>query len=223
MDRAIILAGGFGTRLQSVVSDRPKALADVSGKPFIEHQLEWLIVQGITKVTLALHHMSEQLQAFVNNWSNDKIIIDTVIENEPLGTGGAVTNVIQQKNIKGKVLVLNGDTLFNFSLKPVLKYIQNRKEPILLVASKLSDISRFGTITVWSGYVTSFSQSTGIHEAGMVNVGAYLIDSKLFITKKIEPFSLEYDLFPEMATNREIIVYTLDDSESFIDIGTPDS
>ena len=101
--------------------------------------------------------------------------------------------------------------------------MQNKKEPILLIASKFTDASRFGTITVDNGYVTSFLQSTGIHSAGVVNSGAYLIDSIFFRTKKIKQFSLEYDLFPEMVTNKNIIAYTVDKLESFFDIGTPDS
>ena len=223
MDRAIILAGGFGTRLQPAVSDRPKALAEVSGKPFIEHQLEWLISQGITNVTLAVHHMAEQLQDFADRYSKSNIIIDAVYENEPLGTGGAVTNVIQQKSFKGNVLVINGDTLFRFSLKPVIKYWNDRKSSIILIASKLQDVSRFGKIIIEDSYVRSFEQATGRHQPGIVNSGAYLIDCSVFSNKRIEPFSLEHDLFPELAKNRQLLAYVLDDSESFFDIGTPES
>ena len=110
--KGIILAGGFGTRLQSVVSDKPKSLAEVSGRPFIEYQLEWLMQQGIRDVTLAVHHMASQLQTFTEQWSNEKLRLHTVYEQDPLGTGGALVNVIQQRKMIGKVLVINGDTLF---------------------------------------------------------------------------------------------------------------
>ena len=198
-------------------------MAEVGGKPFIEYQLEWLIAQGITKVTLALHHMAAQLQEFVEQWENNKIEIDTVYESEPLGTGGAVTNVIQQKNIVGKVLVINGDTLFKFSLQPALNLIQDRNEIIILIASKLDNVARFGTINIEDRYVISFQQPTGKKKAGIVNSGAYLIDSALFSKKKVEAFSLEYDLFPKLAKNRQLLAYTTEELESFIDIGTPDS
>jgi D-glycero-alpha-D-manno-heptose 1-phosphate guanylyltransferase len=222
MDNAIILAGGFGTRLRSVVSDRPKALAEVSGKPFIEYQLEWLLKQGVKQVTIATHYMADQLQEFVNQWQEKGLVLDTVYEDEPLGTGGAVANVINKKEIIGKVLVINGDTLFNFSLKPVIKYMKNRKESVVLVASRLSDVHRFGTIIVENGYVKSFQQATGKHEAGIVNGGAYIVESDLF-REKIEPFSLEYDLFPLLTSNMQLLAYLVDKSEGFIDIGTPES
>jgi len=223
MDRAIILAGGFGTRLQTVVSDRPKALALVSGKPFIEYQLEWLLNQGITQVTLAVHYMADQLQEFVEQWPSDKIKIDMVYEEEPLGTGGAVTNVIQQKNMTGKVLVINGDTLFNFSLQSAIISMKKRDKPVILLASKLDNVSRFGTIKLQDDYVLSFNQATGVDEEGIVNSGAYLMDSTLFSNKKIETFSLEYDLFPKLVKERKLIAYTVNDSEGFFDIGTPES
>ena len=223
MDSAIILAGGFGTRLKSVVPDRPKILAEVLGRPFIEYQLEWLMGQGIKKVTLAVYHMADQIQEFVEKWSNQKLVIDIIYEDNPLGTGGAVANVIQKKNIVGKVLVINGDTLFYFSIKPVLKYMHNKKEPVLLIASKLDNVSRFGTIIVEDGYVKYFQQATGRCESGIVNVGAYLIDSAIFIENKINPFSLEYNLFPKLAINMQLLAYIVKTSEGFFDIGTPSS
>ena len=88
LTEAIILAGGFGTRLQSVVSDRPKALAEVSGRPFIEYQLEWLMQQGIRNVTLAVHYMAEQLQVFTEQWDNKKINLDKVNKNQIFFTDG---------------------------------------------------------------------------------------------------------------------------------------
>jgi D-glycero-alpha-D-manno-heptose 1-phosphate guanylyltransferase len=221
--QAIILAGGFGTRLQSVVSDRPKALAEVLGRPFIEYQLEWLMQQGITDVTLAVHYLADQLQAFIEQWPNKNLRLSSVYEGEPLGTGGAVVNVIQQKNMIGKVLVVNGDTLFKFSLKPASELMQKTIEPAMLIASELNDVSRFGTIKVENDYVKSFQQATGRHEPGMVNGGAYLMESSLFVDKEIKPFSLEYDFFPELVKQRHLLAYVVDQSEGFFDIGTPAS
>ena len=223
LTEAVILAGGFGTRLKSVVSDRPKALAELSGRPFIEFQLEWLIQQGITNVTIAVHHMAEQLQAFVEQWDNKKINLSTVYEHEPLGTGGALVNVIREKEIKGNVLVINGDTLFKFSLAPVMKFLQPMIEPALMIASMQEDVSRFGTITVDNGYVRSFRQATGQHKPGLVNGGAYLMDSDLFNTTPIKPFSLEHDCFPSLVSQNKLLVYVVDESGGFYDIGTPEA
>jgi|SaaInlLV_10m_DNA_3_1039740.scaffolds.fasta_scaffold18581_1 D-glycero-alpha-D-manno-heptose 1-phosphate guanylyltransferase len=221
--KGIILAGGFGTRLQSVVSDKPKSLAEVSGRPFIEYQLEWLMQQGIRDVTLAVHHMASQLQTFTEQWSNEKLRLHTVYEQDPLGTGGALVNVIQQRKMIGKVLVINGDTLFKFSLKPAVELSQSNVEPVILIASEIQDVSRFGTITMKDIYVNSFHQATGEHKSGIVNSGAYIVDSDFFMKKEIHPFSLEHDLFPKLAYKRKLLAYVVDSTEGFFDIGTPDS
>jgi len=220
---ALILAGGFATRLKSVVPDQPKALADVLGRPFIVYQLEWLIEQGITHVTLAVHHLADQLQSFTNNWSDERLVIDCVYEDEPLGTGGAIANVILKKKITGKILVINGDTLFQFSLKKAL-FLTNKKSGLaLLFASEKKDVSRFGSIKVDGNYAISFLQATEVHKPGLVNGGAYLMDTSLFKDKKIVPFSLEYDFFPSLILKKKLMVYILEKKESFFDIGTPES
>jgi D-glycero-alpha-D-manno-heptose 1-phosphate guanylyltransferase len=223
ISQAVILAGGFGTRLRSVVSDRPKSLAEVSGKPFIEYQLDWLMKQGITDVTLATHHMGDQIKSFVEHWSNDSLNVDYVHEEEPLGTGGAVANAVKQKKLHGKILVINGDTLFRFSLAPVMRFLQPMIEPALMIASIQEDVSRFGTITVDNNYVRSFRQATGQHKPGLVNGGAYLMDCDSFVTTTIKPFSLEHDYFPRLVSKNKLLVYVVDESEGFYDIGTPDA
>ena len=100
--------------------------------------------------------------------------------------------------------------------------MKNRSEPVMLIASRLDNVARFGTIKIECDHVISFQQATGKEESGVVNGGLYLIDSSLF-SKKKEPFSLEYDLFPKLVKNRQLIAYITKESESFIDIGTPDS
>jgi D-glycero-alpha-D-manno-heptose 1-phosphate guanylyltransferase len=223
LTEAVILAGGFGTRLKSIVSDRPKALAELSGRPFIEFQLEWLIQQGITNVTIAVHHMAEQLQAFVEQWDNKKINLSTVYEHEPLGTGGALVNVIREKEIRGNVLVINGDTLFKFDIEPAQNLFENNLSKVVLVGSEVQDASRFGTMKIQNSFVCSFHQATGIVESGIVSSGAYIMHSSLLMDKELKPFSLEYDFFPELAIERKLMTYVVDSSKGFFDIGTPDS
>ena len=220
---AIILAGGFGTRLQSVVSDRPKALVEVSGRPFIEYQLEWLMQQGIRNVTLAVHYMAEQLQVFTEQWDNKNINLSVVYEQKPLGTGGALVNVIRQKKITGNVLVINGDTLFKFEIEPAQNLFENNIGTVVLIASEMRDASRFGTITIKNSFVCSFQQATGKIKSGIVSSGAYIMDSSLFMDKELKPFSLEYDLFPELANKRKLLAYVVDPDKGFLDMGTPDS
>ena len=223
MPHTLVLAGGFGTRLRPLVSDRPKILADISGKPFIEYQLDWLIEQGVTHVTLAVHYLADQIIRFVDQWSDNRLILNYIYEEEPLGTGGAVVNFIHKSTIDEKLLVINGDTLFQFSLSPAISFMRNKSKPALLIAAQQEDVARFGTITIQDNFVKSFNQATGMHHSGLVNGGVYLMDSSIFLDRKISKFSLENDLFPNLASEDELLAYVVDESEGFFDIGTPDA
>jgi D-glycero-alpha-D-manno-heptose 1-phosphate guanylyltransferase len=223
ISQAIILAGGFGTRLQSRVSDRPKALAEIKGKAFLDFQLEWLMDQGISKVYLATHFMAEQLEEFVSNWKNPQLEIVCVYETTPLGTGGAVHNVIQQQNLKGHVLVLNGDTFFKFQFNNVESTFNNHRPKALLVAGHQEDVARFGTLHIENGFVKSFFQASGKHEPGLVNCGAYILSTGLFDQQELAPQSLEHDLFPSLSQANDLMAHIIQDKLAFFDIGTPES
>lgn len=223
MPHAIILAGGFGTRLQSRVSDRPKALAEVAGKPFLQYQLDWLIKQGVTDVSLATHYMADQLEEFVADWNDERLRICCVREQRPLGTGGAVANVIAEQSLGKKVLVLNGDTVFRFSLNAALDVFEMYQTPAMLVAQWRNDVSRYGEVIIENGYVKSFDQASGINRPGTVNGGAYLLNSNLFTAKEVKPLSLEKEIFPVLAAQGELCAYVVSEDEGFFDIGTPES
>ena len=223
MIQAIILAGGFGTRLHSRVVDLPKALAPVRGKPFLVYQLEWLKSQGISKVALAVHHLAEHLKAFVEAWTDTDLELECVYESEPLGTGGAVANVVQQLKLNGNILVMNGDTEFRFSLRPAISRAEEGKCDAMLIAAYHNDVSRYGAITVLDGRVHSFHQAMGIHESGIVNGGMYLFNAELFGRQPLHAFSLEYDLFPKLVKQERLHAYVVTAQESFFDIGTPDA
>ncbi|MDA2909513.1 sugar phosphate nucleotidyltransferase [Nitrospiraceae bacterium AH_259_D15_M11_P09] len=220
---AVILAGGFGTRLQSSVPDCPKSLAPVVGRPFLAYQLDWLRSQGISTVTLAIHYLAEQVVAFVSEWKSPNLALDYVREEIPLGTGGAVMNVVQEKGLDGDLLVLNGDTQYRFSLMPVLERYRSFDESALLIAAHVEDVARFGTLTIEKDRVTSFHQATGRHEPGLVSTGAYLLHATLFQEGDRRPFSMEDEFFPALAEKEELAAYVLNHGENFFDIGTPES
>ena len=111
----LILTGGFGTRLRSVVADVPKPLAPVAVSPFLYWLLPNLKHQGGQKVFLSLHHQAEIIQEFLQTVTFD-LDIQTVVEPEPLGTGGAIAFSIQQMEIETPFLVINGDTWLSQSL-----------------------------------------------------------------------------------------------------------
>jgi D-glycero-alpha-D-manno-heptose 1-phosphate guanylyltransferase len=115
VNTAIILAGGLGTRLQSVVKDIPKSMADIAGKPFLEYQLNYLESQKIEHIILSVGYKYESIQNhFGSKYKN--ISISYAIEKEPLGTGGAVINALKEVK-EDSVFILNGDTFFPISLE----------------------------------------------------------------------------------------------------------
>ncbi len=116
---AVILAGGLGTRLRPLVSDRPKALAVVAGKPFILHQLEWLRRNLVQSVILCVGYKGEQIVDFLGDGSHLGLKIDYSWENTPLGTAGALAQALEL--LPPEFLVLNGDTYTTLSLEPLWK------------------------------------------------------------------------------------------------------
>ena len=112
-EKVIVLAGGFGTRLQEVVGDVPKPLAPVCGKPFLYYLLEGLIRQGARNFILSLYFKSDMIIDFLDDFTDknlDTITVEWVVEPEPLGTGGAVKYIVEETEMHGSFYVINGDT-----------------------------------------------------------------------------------------------------------------
>ena len=122
MTVAIILAGGFGTRLSAHVPGVPKPLAPVSNRPFLEYQIDWLKAQGIRTAILTVHYMAEHFSQFIQSRNANGIELVVIKEPTPLGTGGAVKNAALEYGVEDTVLVINGDTYFDFQLKQRKKF-----------------------------------------------------------------------------------------------------
>lgn len=223
----LILAGGLGTRLRSVLSDRPKALAPIGDKPFLQIQMEMLRDQGARKFVLCVGYRSEQVLDQFGDGSRLGIEIDYSEERESLlGTGGAIRNAL--KFIPERAMVLNGDTYLDFDhnelLNTHLNAIQSGAQATCTLA-RLEDPSRFGTVILdaQNKYLEGFREKTPkIKGPAWLNAGAYLLE-KAFL-EGIEPgkvVSLERDTFPNAIRNGNKIACTLS-SKPFFDIGTPE-
>ena len=146
---AIILAGGFGTRLSRVVSDRPKPLAEVGGKPILEHQVEQLLRHGVYAVRLSLHHKADQIISFCElKWPGK---CEYIVEEKPLGTGGGIK--FASAGIKEPFLVVNGDSLSDAALD---KFMENTQNTIM--CTYLEDAREFGLLEIHNGKVLSFRE-----------------------------------------------------------------
>ncbi len=222
---AVILAGGFGTRLRSRVPDVPKPLTPIGGRPFLDHQLEWMAAQGIGRVVLAVHYMAERVIAYAESRDGRPLSLIVVREDEPLGTGGAARNALEAVAADGDWLVVNGDTFFAFDLASMTK-THGAAEPVATVAvSEVDDVARFGTVALDRSIpprIVGFRQATGRSETGFVNAGAYMIDSQFRGDWPAGGFSLEKDLFPALAASRRLAAHRVS-KEGFFDFGVPEA
>jgi NDP-sugar pyrophosphorylase family protein len=219
-----ILAGGLGTRLQSVVYDRPKTLAEAEGTPFLEFQLKWLEKQGVSEVILLTGYMSDKIKSFISDGSTWDLDIRIIQENTPLGTGGAILHAMKILDTKQEFILFNGDTLAELSLKD---FYDNRKNDMLaqLVAVYQEDTSRFGTVKFDDKFnLLGFQEKISDCQEGWINAGIYYFPEGWFEDCGFSggPISLEKDMFPKwISTYHCTQVYPI--QGHFIDIGTPDS
>lgn len=218
--QAIILAGGFGTRLQSVVKDIPKPMAPVHDKPFLAYLLDYLKSQGIIRVILSVHYLREQIEAFFGDHYQG-IELSYAVEQQPLGTGGAIVNAFQFIDHAQPVFVLNGDTYLKLDYQAML--MQHREtSPVLTMAlRKIQDCSRYGVVTLREYEVVAFTEQ-GTHAPGLINAGVYLVNPQLFklFPVSMSSFSFEKEfLFPKV---RQLRPHAFVVDDYFIDIGVPD-
>ncbi len=213
---AIVLAGGFGTRLKAVVADVPKPMAPVAGKPFLEILLTAMAEKGFKRVVLSLGHMADTIVThFGDRFAGMTLVY--AVEDVPLGTGGAVRLACEQCQAD-HVFVFNGDTYLDLEVNQVEAQWQRNRAPII-VARAVEDVSRYGSLSVDSGKVTGFAEK-GAVGPGLINAGCYVLPaSALNAFASGVPFSLENDfLAPAVSANPFDVFVT---EGHFIDIGIP--
>ncbi|ECP7274968.1 nucleotidyltransferase family protein [Campylobacter jejuni] len=211
--QAIILCGGLGTRLKSVIKNIPKPMAPINDKPFLEFILEYLKKQGVKEIILAVSYKYEVIQEYFKDEFLG-IKIKYSIEKEPLGTGGAIKEAL--KFIKNETYVLNGDTLFNIDLTK----LKLNESKIYLALKQMNDFDRYGTVNVdEQGFVISFEEKV-FKKQGLINGGIYLLKKDIFNDFTLqEKFSFEEFLqenYEKLKAKAEIF------DNYFIDIGVPE-
>ena len=218
---AMILVGGKGTRLQSAVSDRPKPMAEVAGKPFLEWLLISLYKKGIRKVILCTGYMGEKVEAYFGDGGKWNLQLRYSHETSPLGTGGAVRNALDF--IQGdRFLVLNGDSYCQFDLDLMGEKHNSKSAMATMWLVKMDDCSRYGAVVLDDkGMVKSFAEKSSVSGSGLINAGIYLLERKLIeIIAKNCMVSLEKNVFPHIVGQG--LAGVVGDGV-FVDIGTPES
>ena len=220
--KAFVLVGGMGTRLRSVVSDRPKPMADVLGKPFLEIIIRLLAAKGIRKFVLLVGYKAHEIESYFNGAEFRDYDIEFSHESEPLGTGGAVRNA--QKFATEPTLLVNGDTYFDIDLERFCAFHALKKADVTISLFKVPDAGRYGSVGVSpDGIVTSFHEKDAKRTgAGLINAGMSLL-SKTFISDlpNQKSFSMETEVFPKFVNTGKM--FGLEQQGPFFDIGTPES
>ena len=218
--QVVILAGGYGTRLRSIVSDMPKCMALILGKPFLEYQIQFLVNQGLTDIIICSGYKHEHISKYFGDGKVLSANITYSVEKEQLGTGGAIKNALPV--LKNNFFILNGDTICNLSYDSFMNFHHEKKAHVSMALAKVKNNSRYGTvITNDSDNITSFAEKISNSSDFFINAGIYLI-KKNSINWEILPikFSLEKELFPTLLSEGRFFGFKSDDY--FIDIGIPE-
>lgn len=215
---AVILAGGFGTRLRHVVSDVPKPMAPVAGRPFLCWLIERLAAQGYSHIVLATGYMHEKVEEFFHD-EYDGVRIDYAREMSPLGTGGAMVNALQHCQ-EESVTVLNGDTLFDIDHRQFIENGAHNDSRLTIVTRRVDDAGRYGAVEVDAeGRIAAFREKDPSFGSGLINGGIYRLHRSLLESYAVgQQFSFEKEVLQPLKEP----FYAWPSDAYFIDIGVPD-
>lgn len=210
------MAGGLGTRLQSVIGAQPKCMATVAGQPFLYHLFCYLESQGCTRIILSLGYQHD----VVTRWISEQqwpFLIDYVVEHEPLGTGGGI-QLAMAKAATADVFVINGDTLFRADLPAMASFHKEKESATTLALKSLKDFDRYGVVCCDAdGMILSFEEKKPVAD-GLINGGIYLVNTAFFRQKNLpQRHSFEKDYLEAFVGGQQFYGYCSD--AYFIDIG----
>ncbi|MCR4435360.1 MAG: nucleotidyltransferase family protein [Clostridiales bacterium] len=221
--QALVLAGGLGTRLRSVVRDRPKPMVSVNDRPFLEYIIKYLAKQDVKNIVLCTGYLGYRIREHFKDGSPWGCRIQYSEEEEPLGTGGALK--LAEKYIsEDDFFVLNGDTFLELDYGKMLGYHRGKKSQITVALVQTKDTRRYGSIVLGEGNrIGRFLEKNSNGISGFINAGVYIFQKG--ILDHIQPhrkISLESELLPYFINNHSS-VYGYKSKGYFIDIGIPET
>ena len=215
---AIILAGGLGTRLRSVVADVPKCMAPINNIPFISFIITYLQNEGVEKFIFSLGYKSEIVINFLDEKFtplNKKYSIET----EPLGTGGAIKKACEHAT-DNEVIVVNADTIFNVNLSTLLYFHKENKASCTLALKELQNFDRYGIVELNTNHSIFKFKEKQFCTVGNINGGVYILNVTDFLSKELPTkFSFEKDYLEKYVIENRFYGSTFENY--FIDIGIP--
>jgi NDP-sugar pyrophosphorylase family protein len=217
--KAVLLVGGLGTRLRTVVPSAPKPLAPVGNRPFLELLIRQLGSHGIRRLIMCTGYLADQIEEEFADGSGLGVTIEYSKEPEPLGTAGAVK--FAQRFLHGApdFLVMNGDSFLELDLNQLIQLHRSHGALATMAVVPVDNAGRYGTVRVDSGgRVTEFCEKAGSDSPGLINAGVYVFSPAILGLIPAGPVSLEKDVFPRLLDRG---VYAAREQGMFIDIGTP--
>ena len=220
--QALILAGGLGTRLGSVVPGRPKALAPVCGRPFLDYQLAYLRHEEVGKVIVCIGHLGHQIISYLGDGRRFGLRVRYAQEHIQLGTGGAIRNALEKLQLDDLFLVLNGDTFLHWSRERLQSRHDSSGAAITIVLTHNPDPSTASVHLDASGIVTNYLEKPPPEEsqgAAYASAGVYLVNRPVVERWPLAPLSLEHECLPRLVAEGRM--YGMVSDSLMYDIGTP--
>lgn len=218
---AIILAGGMGTRLRSVVNDLPKCLAPINGKPFLHFLIQYLQQQGIEHFIFSVSYMHEMIEAYLKN-NFVELSYQISAENEPLGTGGAIQMACYQSS-KKNVLVCNGDTLYKVDIALLSSFHEETNAQCSLSLKPMINFDRYGVVELNKDHSVRSFKEKQFYQSGLINGGVYALNVPAFLKNNFpEKFSFEKTFLEKNIGPENPVLFGMVQDEYFIDIGIPE-
>jgi NDP-sugar pyrophosphorylase family protein len=220
--KALILAGGFGTRLRPLTDRVPKSLLPICNRPFLEHQIRLLAEHGVNEATLLTGYLAEDFAPFAAQMrAQVGVQLDVSTEEKPLGTAGAVRSVLDR--LDGTTIVLNGDVLTDLNIGDVVAFHKEKSASVTIVLTPVDDARPYGLVPMDDGArVQAFLEKPKELVAGEINAGTYVLEPSVLEEVPADEFwQFEQQLFPSLLEQGAPIFGFVSDSY-WLDIGTPE-
>jgi len=218
--KVLVLAGGMGTRLREIVNDRPKPMALIGGRPFLEYLILQLKGQGFKDIVLCIGYLGEQIRRYFNDGHRWGVRISYSYEKELLGTGGAI-KLAEQMVREENFLVMNGDSFLSIDIRELINYHLMRRALATIALVEVENPSRYGVVEISEeGEIKRFIEKGGISTSRLINGGIYVMHREIFAYLIPGKVSLEKEIFPNLVGKG---FFGMPVKGFFIDIGVPET
>jgi|SRR6185369_2573166 NDP-sugar pyrophosphorylase family protein len=218
--KAVLLVGGRGTRLRSVIASAPKPLASIGKRSFLELLVRQLRHQAFTRLVMCSGYLADQIEDQFGDGRDWDVSIEYSREQEPLGTAGALRLARPFLEGESEFVVMNGDSFVQLDFAQLLRFHHVRKSFATMVVVPVENAERYGTVRVGAEQrVVGFAEKTGSQKPGLINAGVYVFRQDIFERIPEGPASLERDVFPAAVDKG---IFAFEQKGLFIDIGTPE-